>query len=57
MGFFCKCGSKFDDKHKHYLRFEEVCYQCAKVGRDEREAIRKYEESLKEKPFFKEDKC
>lgn len=50
MGFFCKCGNKFDDKNQYYLRFEEVCYPCYKVGTDEREKIRKYQESLKDKP-------
>ena len=50
MGFFCKCGKKFDDKKQYYLRKEEVCLFCIRITINERERILQYEDDMKEKP-------
>jgi len=50
MGFFCKCGKKFDDKKQYYLRFEEVCLSCIRIAIKERIRILQYEDALKETP-------
>lgn len=50
MGFYCKCGNKFNDKQRHFVRGEEVCYECEKIAKKTRTEIIEYEKSLQQTP-------